>query len=211
MWTPWTLHQQSCSGVCGVHISDDLTWSLNSSNLNKMVRQWLYFLHSLKRVHLCPRILVDFHCRTIESLLTNCISVWYGNCFASDCTPTGGENCPTDHRHLVAQHWEHLSKSIIKDASHPNHGLFILLPSARRYRSLLSHTNRLRKSFFPEAVTQLNFTPQRSLLHCPFLHRLNLSRCSDYCFILQHTTRALLSILLIQPLHIHTPLSNSST
>ncbi|XP_056611074.1 transmembrane protein 237A [Triplophysa dalaica] len=39
----------------GIHISDDLTW-----------------------------ILVEFYCRTIESILTYCISVWYSNCSASD-------------------------------------------------------------------------------------------------------------------------------
>ncbi|KAI4883522.1 hypothetical protein NFI96_005237, partial [Prochilodus magdalenae] len=68
----------------GVHISEDLTWSLNSSTMVKKVQQRLYFLRSLKKAHLCPRILVDFYRCTIESILTNCISVWYGSCSASD-------------------------------------------------------------------------------------------------------------------------------
>ena len=42
----------------GVHISDDLTGSLN---LTLKVRQQLYFLQSLKKAHLCPTILVDFY------------------------------------------------------------------------------------------------------------------------------------------------------
>ena len=36
----------------GVHISDNLTWSLNSSILIKKERQCLYFLRSLKKAHL---------------------------------------------------------------------------------------------------------------------------------------------------------------
>ncbi|XP_072105251.1 uncharacterized protein [Mobula birostris] len=59
----------------GVHISEDLTWSLNSSILIKKAQQRLYFLRSMKKAHLCPRILTDFYSCTIESILTNCISV----------------------------------------------------------------------------------------------------------------------------------------
>ena len=32
-----------------------------------------------------PTELLDFYCCTIESICTNDISVWYGNCSASDC------------------------------------------------------------------------------------------------------------------------------
>ncbi|XP_072132684.1 uncharacterized protein [Mobula birostris] len=69
----------------GVHISEDLTWSLNSSILVRKAQRHLYFLRSMKKAHLCPRILTDFYCCTTESILTNCISVWYGNCPVSDC------------------------------------------------------------------------------------------------------------------------------
>ncbi|KAI4902683.1 hypothetical protein NFI96_012333, partial [Prochilodus magdalenae] len=68
----------------GTHIFSDLTWSLNSSVLVKKAQQRLDFLRSLKKVHLSPRILVNFYRCTIESILTNCISVWYGNCCAAD-------------------------------------------------------------------------------------------------------------------------------
>ncbi|KAI4904358.1 hypothetical protein NFI96_007146 [Prochilodus magdalenae] len=68
----------------GTHISSDLTWSLNSSVLVKKAQQRLYFLRSIKKVHLSPRILVNFYHCTIESILTNGISVWYGNCCAAD-------------------------------------------------------------------------------------------------------------------------------
>ena len=61
----------------GIHISDDLTWSLNSSIMVKKAQQRLYFLQSLKKATLGPRILVNFSCCTTESIFTNCISVWF--------------------------------------------------------------------------------------------------------------------------------------
>ena len=68
----------------GIHISDDLTWTLNSSIMVKKVQQHLYFLQSLKKAHLCTGILGNFYSCTVESILTNCISVWFSNCSASD-------------------------------------------------------------------------------------------------------------------------------
>jgi hypothetical protein len=32
-----------------------------------------------------PKILKKFYSSTIESILTGCITAWYGNCSASDC------------------------------------------------------------------------------------------------------------------------------
>ncbi len=42
------------------------------------------FLHRLKRASLPPPILTNFYRGTIESVLTSCITVWYGNCCAAD-------------------------------------------------------------------------------------------------------------------------------
>ncbi|GAA6112005.1 RNA-directed DNA polymerase from mobile element jockey-like, partial [Tachysurus ichikawai] len=68
----------------GIHISEDLTWSLNSSILIRKAQQCLYFLRRIKKSLLCYWILENFYCCTIESILTNCISVWYSSCTASD-------------------------------------------------------------------------------------------------------------------------------
>ena len=39
----------------GVHISEDLSWTLNTSKLIKKARQRLFFLRKLKKAHLSPR------------------------------------------------------------------------------------------------------------------------------------------------------------
>src|SRR4029434_7958431 len=59
----------------GVHISEDLSWTLNTSTLVNKVHQRLFFLRRLKKAHLYSQILVNFNRCTIESILTNCISV----------------------------------------------------------------------------------------------------------------------------------------
>ncbi len=38
---------------------------------------------------------------------------------------------------------------IIKDSNHPGNHLFFLLPSGKRFRSMMAKTERLRRSFFP--------------------------------------------------------------
>ncbi len=45
---------------------------------------------------------------------------------------------------------------IIKDSNHPSNRLFILLPSGKRFRSMMDKTERLRRSFFHQAIRLLN-------------------------------------------------------
>ena len=129
----------------GVHISEDLSWTLNTSKLIKKAHQRLFFLRKLKKAHLSPQILVNFYRSIIESILTNCVTVWYGNCSVSDrkalqrVVKTAqriiGSSLPSIE---AVQHMRCLRKApgICKDCSHPNHRLFTLLPSGRRCRSL---------------------------------------------------------------------------
>src|SRR4029434_2454422 len=56
--------------------------TLNTSTLIKKAHQRLFFLRRLKKAHLSP--LVNFYRCTIESILTNCILVWYGSCSVVD-------------------------------------------------------------------------------------------------------------------------------
>ncbi len=45
---------------------------------------------------------------------------------------------------------------IIKDSNHPGNCLLILLPSGKRFRSMMAKTKRLGRSFFPQAIRLLN-------------------------------------------------------
>ncbi|KAK3516317.1 hypothetical protein QTP70_009371 [Hemibagrus guttatus] len=68
----------------GTHISEDLSWTINTSSLVKKAHQHLFYLNTLKKNYLSSTILVNFYHCTIESILTNCITVWYGNCSVPD-------------------------------------------------------------------------------------------------------------------------------
>ncbi|KAI4895256.1 hypothetical protein NFI96_000433 [Prochilodus magdalenae] len=66
----------------GVYLSDDLTWSLYTNKVVRSARQCLFFLRRLRKFGLPPDILTNFYRCTIESILTACITVWYGSCTA---------------------------------------------------------------------------------------------------------------------------------
>ncbi|KAL0191337.1 hypothetical protein M9458_014035, partial [Cirrhinus mrigala] len=82
---------------------------------------------------------------TIESVLTSCITVWYGNCSAADrktlqqtvntAAKIIGALLPSILDIFLARCPRKVS-SIMKDRTHPSHNLFQLLPSGRRYRSI---------------------------------------------------------------------------
>ena len=68
----------------GVHITNKPSWSKNSKTVVKTARLNLFPLRRLKGFGMGPQILRKFYSCTIESILTGCITAWYGNCSASD-------------------------------------------------------------------------------------------------------------------------------
>uniref|UniRef100_A0A3B3BP10 Reverse transcriptase domain-containing protein n=1 Tax=Oryzias melastigma TaxID=30732 RepID=A0A3B3BP10_ORYME len=149
----------------GVHISEDLSWTTACSKVVKKAHQRLFFLRTLRRNHLSSNILVNFYRCTIESILTNCITVWYGSCSAADrkalqrvvkiAQHVTGAPLPAI-KDIYKKRCLKRAGKIIKDSNHPAHRLFTPLPSGRRYRSLRTKTTRFRNSFFPTATTLLN-------------------------------------------------------
>ncbi|XP_068506162.1 uncharacterized protein [Syngnathus scovelli] len=74
------VERVSCTKFLGVHISEDLSWSANTSSLAKKAQRRLYFLRKLRRACAPQAVLSTFYRGTIESVLTSCIAVWGGNC-----------------------------------------------------------------------------------------------------------------------------------
>ena len=153
----------------GVHITNHLTWSSNTSYLCMRAQQRLYFLRKLKQAQLSQKLLVNFS-STIESILSHCMIVWYSSCTVSErkdlhrVVKVAGRIIGTDLPSLDSVYTSRLKKkasSISRDATHPGHCLFDLLPSGKRYRAIRTKTNRLRNSFFPRAV--VSTTPPQHL------------------------------------------------
>ncbi len=68
-----------------VNISEDLTWTAHIQTQVKKARQRLYHLQQLRKFRVSPAILKTFYSGAIESVLTQCISVWYNNATNQDC------------------------------------------------------------------------------------------------------------------------------
>ncbi|XP_008431633.1 uncharacterized protein LOC103479143 [Poecilia reticulata] len=129
----------------GVHITDNLYWTTHITSLVKKAQQRLHFLRRMRRASLPSLILSTFYRGTIEILLTSSISIWSGSCKASDwkslqrVVKTAERIIGTPlppiqsiaHRHCIAR-----ANQILSDSTLPLHGLFILLASGRRFRSI---------------------------------------------------------------------------
>ncbi len=149
----------------GVHITEDLTWSTHTDAVLKKSHQRLFFLRRLRKFGMSPSILRSFYTCTVESILTGCITAWFGNSTAGNRKAL--QRVVRTARHIVGGELPSLqdiytrrcirkARRITNDSSHPSHRLFSLLPSGRRLRSIRSRTSRLRDSFFPQAIRLMN-------------------------------------------------------
>ncbi len=112
-----------------------------------------------------PAILKPFYSGAIESVLTQCISVWYNNATNQDCKALqrvvrlaeriSGSTLPS-LQDIYLKRCKSRAAKIIKDSNHPGNHNFCLLPSGKRFRSMMAKTERLRRSFFPQAIRLLN-------------------------------------------------------
>ncbi len=124
-----------------------------------------YHLRQLRKFRVSPAILKNVYSGAIESVLTQCISVWYGNATNQDCKALqrvvrlaeriSGSALPS-LQDIYLKRCKSRTAKIIKDSNHPGNHLFHLLPSGKRFRSMMAKTERLRRSFFPQAIRLLN-------------------------------------------------------
>ncbi len=148
-----------------VNISEDLTWTAHIQTQVKKARQRLYHLQQLRKFRVSPAILKTFYSGAIESVLTQCISVWYNNATNQDCKALqrvvrlaeriSGSALPS-LQDIYIKRCKSRAAKIIKDSNHPGNHHFCLLPSGKRFRSMMAKTERLKRSFFPQAIRLLN-------------------------------------------------------
>ncbi|KAI3377264.1 hypothetical protein L3Q82_009168, partial [Scortum barcoo] len=112
---PLLIHGEAVERVnnikfLGIHITSDLTWSMNTAaHLVKKAQQRLFFLRKLKRAGLSPQLLTNFYRATIKSILCLSATVCYGSCTAETARPKGlspgGENGTGDYGKSFFQTW----------------------------------------------------------------------------------------------------------
>ncbi|KAI5628338.1 gastrula zinc finger protein XlCGF28.1-like [Silurus asotus] len=147
--------------ICGLHLS----WSCHINTLVKKVRQRLYHLRRLRDFKLPSQVLKTFYTCTIESVLTGSITSWFENSTMQDrralqrvvrsAERTIHIELP-DLQDIYSTRCRTRARKIVKDLSHPNNGLFSLLRSGKCFRSLKANTERMRRTFFPQAIRSLN-------------------------------------------------------
>ncbi|KAK1801592.1 hypothetical protein P4O66_004552 [Electrophorus voltai] len=119
----------------------------------------------LRDFRLPSKVLQNFYTCTIESILTGNITVWFGNSTKEDrqalqrvvrlaerITHTELPDLQT----IYYKGCQTKARRIVKDPTHPNNRLFSLLRSGKRFHSLKTKTERLKRSFFPQAIRALN-------------------------------------------------------
>ncbi len=115
--------------------------------------------------HQWPKYTQNDMCFTKHKL---CNKVWYGNSSNQDCKALqrvvhlaeriSGSALPS-LQDIYLKRCKSRAAKILKDSTHPGNHLFCLLPSGKRFRSMMAKTERLRRSFFPQAIRLLNTNP----------------------------------------------------
>ncbi|KAI4879613.1 hypothetical protein NFI96_006236 [Prochilodus magdalenae] len=116
----------------GVHLSNNLTWSNNTSSLVRKAHQRLYFLRWLRRAGLGSSVLTSFYRCVVESVLCSSINVWHGSCSAADrkalqrvvkaAQRSVGVSLPTT-TDIYTFRCRKRATCIMKDPTHPAHSL----------------------------------------------------------------------------------------
>ncbi|KAK1798928.1 hypothetical protein P4O66_007194 [Electrophorus voltai] len=119
----------------------------------------------LRDFRLPSKVLRNVYTCTIESILVGNITVWFGNRTKQDrqalqrvvrsrerITHTELPDLQT----IYYKRCQTKARRIVKDPTHPNNRLFSLLRSGKRFRSLKTKTEKLKRSFFSQAIRALN-------------------------------------------------------
>ncbi len=148
----------------GVNISEDLTWTAHILTQVKKARQRLYHLRQLRKFSLASNPENFLFRGNRKYTDSQYISVWYGNSSNQDCKALQRVVRLAEHisgsalpslQDIYLKRCKSRAAKIIKDSNPPGNRLFILLPSGKRFRSMMK-TERLRRSFFPQAIRLLN-------------------------------------------------------
>lgn len=149
----------------GIHLAENLSWSLNTNSTAKKTQQRLYFLRQLKKAHLYTNTLTTFYRGTVENI--GCINVWPGNCTISAHKTLErivrtvrewlGSLCPPPQ--TFTQYAASLKPTALCQTPHTPH--IHSSPSyylEKRYHSISAHTVRICNSFFLNKATHTDLS-----------------------------------------------------
>ena len=158
------VEQVSSFRFLGTHITDNITWSVNCTEILKKARQRLYFMRKLRSYGFNQCILTNFYRAIVESILTSSIIVWFGRATQDDIRRLSvvvrsaekiiGVDLPSLESLYIDRSLRR-TQLILSDSDHPANAYFSFLPSHRRLRTFRGN-RRFTASFFPSAVKLYN-------------------------------------------------------
>ena len=149
----------------GTVFDSRLKFDINTESIVKRGQQRIHLMRKLNSFSVAEKILSNFYCSFIESLLTFSSVCWFNSLSMKDrnslnnivnvCSKIIGAK-----QRPLCSLWEHQvrqkAKSILSQPDHVLSGQFSLMPSGRRYRVPVWRTGRYSRSFIPSAVRLLN-------------------------------------------------------
>lgn len=156
----------------GLQLDNKLDWSFNTETLYKKAQSRLYFLRRLGSFKICQKLLLMFYQSVVASVLFYAVVCWGGSIKKRDASQLdrlvrkAGSVVGTKLDSIVSvTERRTLSKllCILDNADHPLHSTIIRQRSvfSDRLLSLSCSTDRLRKSFVPQAIRLFNSSSHR--------------------------------------------------
>ncbi|KAK7944336.1 hypothetical protein WMY93_000064 [Mugilogobius chulae] len=117
----------------GVNIAEDMKWDQHISSVVKKSRQRLYHLRKLRQFNISVELRRTFYCSTVESVLSGCLTVWYGNATERDkkalrrvvrCAERITGTTLLYPEELYKKSCVRRAQQIMADIHHPHHDLF---------------------------------------------------------------------------------------
>ncbi|KAI4880858.1 hypothetical protein NFI96_024792 [Prochilodus magdalenae] len=151
----------------GVHLDERLDWSVNTDMVYKKAQSRLYFLRRLGSFRICQKLLLMFYQSVVASILFYAVVCWGGSISKRDAgrldrlVRKAGSVLGLELESLTPlAERRALSKllHIMDNVHHPLHSTIIRQRSSfsGRLLSQSCSTDRLRKSFVPQAIRLFN-------------------------------------------------------
>ena len=141
----------------GTVINHKLNWSSNNNKIHSKSQQRVYFLRKLNNFRVEPTILNMFYKSVIESVMSFCLIVYFGNSNKADLhkltriikqgTKLTRNKCMSLDE-LFTQNYSRKVKCIMEDSTHPLYSCYKSLHLGIRLATTKCRTNRFLCSLF---------------------------------------------------------------
>jgi hypothetical protein len=149
----------------GVYIDNHLAFADNVNHIYKKAVQRTHYLRILNDAKVGKQIMTLFYKSTIESVLSFCVTSWYGLARKKDLVKLakiirrarkmGLQVCNVEKLHN--ENMLRVTSVIMKDTKHPLNQYYTFLRSGTRLRAIAHKTTRLGNSFVPSSIKLYNY------------------------------------------------------